>query len=319
MSQPTTNEEKEHFNHLADERRRVGFVPDLRRMGDNDHFYLSPYRRQALANLSLQIVSGFAVSRLQSVLPSGGKILDLGGGNGWFALELARAGYQVTSVDLSETNVEVARTALKEADLSPGQGAVFYHAGDLASWTPESFDFDAVCFNGSLHHLPDPALVLSRTLDWLKPKSWIVAAEPQPGNYGETEGIIAAALRLALSAAGAWYEPIPLPRNAEELEGFVETTRLEYANWADARESGNQSPNNNAADGDAILPLIERDFECLDMAPVHALQHRLIGGTRFPSEEIAVAFARNWIELERKLIQAGTLRAGGYFFFGRRR
>ena len=98
----------------------------------------------------------------------------------------------------------------------------------------------------------------------------------------------------------------------------MEATRLEYVNWADAKEQGNQSPNNNSTHGQDILHHLQQAFSTLDKAPLHLIQHRLIGGTRFPTDAAAVEFAQNWIAIEKELIQLGSMVAGGYQFFGKR-
>jgi len=55
-------------------------------------------------------------------------ILDLGCGTGGHALPLARRGYEVTGVDLSEHMLERARQKAAEAGL-----AISFHQGDIRS------------------------------------------------------------------------------------------------------------------------------------------------------------------------------------------
>ncbi len=309
--------ERDHFDHLAFERRAHGFIPDLRQMADNDFFYLSPYRRQRLAQLSLTRISNFATEQLRKVLPHGGRVLDLGCGNGWFSLELARAGFDVTGVDLSPGNIEIAREAAHQADLSPGNGRISYLAADLYSWDPLVSGYDAACFNGTLHHLPSYQAVLHRCLEWLVPEGHIVSIEPMPNNYGEAEAILALAIRLALSSSGTWYEKLPLPVNDTALGTMIEDVRGEYFNWADKSESANQSPNNNSTDGTEILEFLRGLLDTVAEAPVIPIQHRLIGGIRLPDEASTIRFAETWIWMEERLVKAGFLRAGGFLYCGR--
>ena len=52
---------------------------------------------------------GLALRVLQQWVPPGGSVLDLGCGPGWSSLFLARAGFDVVGVDISERMIEIAR------------------------------------------------------------------------------------------------------------------------------------------------------------------------------------------------------------------
>jgi S-adenosylmethionine-dependent methyltransferase len=100
----------------------------------------------------------FALTKhfLARYLPSSGRILDLGGGPGRYAIWLAKRGYQVLLADLSPELLTIARTQIAVAGISQQVEAVVEaDACDLSRWPDASFD--AVLCLGPFYHLPDPA------------------------------------------------------------------------------------------------------------------------------------------------------------------
>lgn len=310
--------EKQHFNDLASDRDEQGFIPDLRRMGDNNFFYLSPYRRQYLANLSLRHISDFTLEHLTHHLKPGDKVLDLGCGNGWFALELARAGYQVTAMDLSEDNIRVAKETLSQADLSPGHGAIFYSSGDLNFWEPEERDFKAVCYNGSLHHIPQSNSILKRVANWMTDTYYVMAAEPLPDNYTEGDAIIPLLVRMLLSVNNSWYENLPLPQNESELNELMQEILKEFSNWADKSED-NQSPLNNSSNGAEILDNLNRMYQTIEVRDFLPFFHRMIGGFRLENDEENYKLANSYLLFEKMLLKHKVVNPGGFLYFGQSR
>ncbi len=74
-----------------------------------------------------------------------GSALDLGCGEGGDAIWLARAGWQVTAVDISTTALERGRAAAEVARVPSGR--IEWVAADLASWQPETtYDLVSACF-----------------------------------------------------------------------------------------------------------------------------------------------------------------------------
>lgn len=103
-------------------------------------------------------------------------LLDAGCGSGIYGKRLARRGYQVTGVDLSEEMVAIANTR----NPSSGFQAV---PGDLENKTlfPEN-KFDVVFFGQMLHHFPDISKVIAATAHWLKPEGQMMILEPNGSN-----------------------------------------------------------------------------------------------------------------------------------------
>lgn len=101
----------------------------------------------------------------------GGRVLDVGCGRGDLAAAFARHGFEACGIEPSETAVEAARALGVDA-----------RAGTIedAPWEPGSFD--AVVFNHSLEHVPDPVAALRRAHDLLRPGGRVAVVVPDWGS-----------------------------------------------------------------------------------------------------------------------------------------
>jgi SAM-dependent methyltransferase len=106
------------------------------------------------------------------------RVLDLGCGTGWTSLFLARAGYEVTGVDLAGEAVTVARELAAEAGLAN----VRFEAADYESFAAENA-FDYVLFYDALHHAEDETAALRTAYRALKPGGLVFAFEPGAGHH----------------------------------------------------------------------------------------------------------------------------------------
>jgi SAM-dependent methyltransferase len=92
-------------------------------------------------------------------LPSAGRILDAGGGPGRYSLELCRAGYDVTLLDLSEGNIALARhnfAAEPPEVQSRLQDATVGDVTNLSRYADGVFDA-VLCLGGVLSHIQPAA------------------------------------------------------------------------------------------------------------------------------------------------------------------
>ena len=99
-------------------------------------------------------------------LPAGSRILDLGVGSGWTSRWLARAGYQVTGLDISPRMIEIAREQAGAENLD-----VDFRDADIEALSEmdELGSFDgALCYD-MLHHVERPELVLRGLAARMKP------------------------------------------------------------------------------------------------------------------------------------------------------
>jgi ubiquinone/menaquinone biosynthesis C-methylase UbiE len=92
-----------------------------------------------------------ALEILTDKLAPGSRVLDLGGGPGRYAIELARRGHRVVLADLSPNLLEVARRRVADADLPGVESFDVVNATDLGRYADESFD--AVVAFGPFYHL----------------------------------------------------------------------------------------------------------------------------------------------------------------------
>jgi 2-polyprenyl-6-hydroxyphenyl methylase/3-demethylubiquinone-9 3-methyltransferase len=92
---------------------------------------------------------------VKSMLPHPAQtIVEVGCGNGYLCLELARDGHEVLGIDVSPDIIEVAERSRAAHSQPPGFGSLRYLCADVNTWQAPEARFDCVIFNRSLHHLP---------------------------------------------------------------------------------------------------------------------------------------------------------------------
>ncbi|MDR1643236.1 MAG: class I SAM-dependent methyltransferase [Clostridiales bacterium] len=99
--------------------------------------------------------------------PKGGKVLEIAPGPGYLAIELAKQGFTVTGIELSQDFVEIEKRNAKEAGIS-----VDFRQGN-ASKLPlpsETFDF-AIC-SAAFKNFKDPLDALNEMHRVLTPGAW---------------------------------------------------------------------------------------------------------------------------------------------------
>jgi len=98
----------------------------------------------------------------------GKKVLEIGCGIGTDTINFARAGAQVTTVDLSEKSVELAR---KRATVFGLEDRIWFRTGNaeqLSSIVPIE-PYDLIYSFGVIHHTPHPAAVLQQLRHYARP------------------------------------------------------------------------------------------------------------------------------------------------------
>ena len=84
---------------------------------------------------------------LEQSLPSGGDVLELACGTGWWTSRLAARHQRVMAVDASPEVIAINRERVKS-------DRVDYVVADLFNWVPSAGAFDAVFFGFWLSHVP---------------------------------------------------------------------------------------------------------------------------------------------------------------------
>lgn len=117
-------------------------------------YYAQVPEWERLESPSGQLEFGRACSLLSEYLPHRSRVLDLGGGPGRYAMELANFGHRIVLADLSKRLLTNARSTFAEAGIE-GQidGIDEVDACDLGRY--EDQEFDAVVAFGPFYHLLD--------------------------------------------------------------------------------------------------------------------------------------------------------------------
>lgn len=139
---------------------------------------LEAFLYETFAGRAVAGVGQTAAERMRA-LPRGSRVLDVGCGAGHHALMLAREGYVVTGVDLSEPQIRRARRAT--GTLPPDVPHPDFEVADVEAlpFTDGSFaGLYSVC---SLKHWPDRTRGLEECLRVLEPGGLLVIAEVDRG------------------------------------------------------------------------------------------------------------------------------------------
>ena len=118
-----------------------------------------------------------SLSLFSQVDPKGGRVLDLGCGNGWYlrALLAEYRGLTGVGVDQMQESINHARRATKEAALNH---RLEFRRADIFDYRPED-PFDVVVLNRTLHHVWSRRDELFDTVEAsLADDGWLVAWEP---------------------------------------------------------------------------------------------------------------------------------------------
>jgi ubiquinone/menaquinone biosynthesis C-methylase UbiE len=100
--------------------------------------------------------------------------LDVGTGKGLLAIELARTGMDVVSVDLDADEQELASLLAEQAGMS---GRICFVHGDAAHLSYRYGSFGCVAMMDVLHHLHDPVPVLDEMVRVLASEGRMVVAD----------------------------------------------------------------------------------------------------------------------------------------------
>lgn len=139
------------------------------------------------------------------------KVLDVGCGGGLLSEALAKAGAQVTAIDLAPNLLKVARLHGLESGVKVEYRQMAVEA--LAGEAPASFD--AVTCMEMLEHVPDPASIVRACATLLKPggRLFLSTLNRTPAAF-------------ALAIVGAEYVARLLPKGTHQYRDFIKPSEL---------------------------------------------------------------------------------------------
>lgn len=103
----------------------------------------------------------------------GDKILEIGSGRGWFSLKMAKKGFDITAVDLSQKNLDLIQEKSSRIKTK-------YGSAEKLPFIEERFDW--IVMNEVLEHLENPKEVLSHISNFLTPQGKIFISVPYQEN-----------------------------------------------------------------------------------------------------------------------------------------
>jgi len=106
--------------------------------------------------------------------PVSGPVLDVGTGTGLLALEFARRGFRVVSVDVSAEEQRIAALNAEHQHAASGVRFVLANAGRLGF---RDAAFGCAAMMDILHHLEDAAPILTEAIRVVRPGGTLVVAE----------------------------------------------------------------------------------------------------------------------------------------------
>jgi len=150
----------------------------------------------------------------ERVTLKGARALDVGCGGGILSEALARAGVEVTGIDLAPRVLDVARLHLHESALTVDYREISVEA--LAQESPAAFD--AIACMELLEHVPDPGSVIAACATLLKPggRLFLSTLNRTPAAF-------------ALAIVGAEYALNLLPRGTHHYAQFIRPSELAAA------------------------------------------------------------------------------------------
>lgn len=181
-----------HIPFEADIRRATRFIPS-----SPDQEPIDPHMTHVLQSNYRDRFIDYVAHRF------GGRVLDIGCGMGWLALELGRRGQIVDAYDLSPAAIAFARRMLEENPYRDGFGKVTYHIEDVTKLDLGNDTFDAVSGWAAFHHLPDLNAFMDQVQRALKPGGIVASLDSLP--RGRIEKWIDRFFRLILPTYDRTY------------------------------------------------------------------------------------------------------------------
>lgn len=159
---------------------------------------------------------------VKSMLPHPAQtIVEVGCGNGYLCLELARDGHDVIGIDVSPDIIEVAERSSAAHPQPPGFGSLRYLCADVNTWQAREASFDCVIFNRSFHHLSALQETMAQVQRLLKPGGRIICQDYAFDRLDEQTACWLFQMQRLLFLSGRYdADPATRPEEAASIEAL---------------------------------------------------------------------------------------------------
>jgi SAM-dependent methyltransferase len=144
----------------------------------------------------------------------GKKVLDVGCGPGWLTVQYARAGANVTAVDLTPRAVELTKKFLEYRALT-----ATVQEGNAEQLRFPDNTFDLVASSGVLHHTPDTPRAIRECWRVLRPQGTAKLTFYYRGILHSR--FVFPFTRLAMRVGGVKHPGADLARDAKDVDNFI--------------------------------------------------------------------------------------------------
>jgi len=144
----------------------------------------------------------------------GKKVLDVGCGPGWLTVQYAKAGADVTAVDLTPHAVELAKKFLEIEGLT-----ATVREGNAEQLPLPDDTFDLVASSGVLHHTPDTPRAIRECYRVLRPNGSAKLTFYYRGILHSR--LVFPLTRFAMRAAGVKHPGADLAKDATDVDTFI--------------------------------------------------------------------------------------------------
>lgn len=266
--------EAESFDKIAKERKKHNQIPDISTEFTNEYFYDNIWRNSLFVRAEYGSRCNWVIDAVKKAGVR--SVLELGCGNGWLSLELARHGLQVTGWDISRESIKIAQNYFDSLEEKKNL-SLRYECKNV-------LDFDGylgqtvVCF-GFLHHVPRQLLrrLMSYLSKNMKPGQLLVVVEPRYDHVSYEMATLVYAMRLALPNHFR-YKNIKrnAPSHIKEIFNELSETRR------------SQSELDNISPSDFILKTIKDNFAKVETGYSSSFFGDIIGSIRVSDEDTKI-------------------------------
>ncbi len=200
MNTPNTRENSPHFSTDGDPAEIAKFEASAHRFWDVDGEFKPLHKLNPVRARYVQERSVLANAR----------VLDVGCGGGLLAESLARAGAQVTAIDLAPSMVETARLHALDSGLQ-----IDYRVEDATRLLTSPGKFDVLTCMEMLEHVPDPAATIA-----------VFGKLVRPGGHVFISTINRNLKSFALAILAAEYVANLVPRGTHEYERLLKPSEI---------------------------------------------------------------------------------------------